>query len=367
MTWRRRIPAGWLPLAWLLAALRFDLAAASESASAAARLWWYPDLKGWSRTSGDAPGQIRFESPPIVPAFAWNEAIVSWNSPTNVALEIRAWPDGAAHAYVMGQWCADTNAAPRSSVAGQNDAWGKVDTDTLVAHQPARLIRIDVRARRIDGGAVDAGLLRIGVSLVATGKPFAAPEPNRTAWGRHLGVPVRSQADFPEGVQSWCSPTSVTMLLEWWRLNGHRDIPAFDVDGTARGVFDPGWPGTGNWAFNTAFAGQQPGLAACVARFDGLPDVEDWIAAGQPVAASVSYALLKGAPASLPGDGHLVVVTGFTANGDVWINDPGVRRDRVARVVSREAFERAWAHSRRTVYLVWPTDAGKPAGGDGRW
>ena len=140
-----------------------------------------------------------------------------------------------------------------------------------------------------------------------------------------------------------------------------------EIPETARGVFDPGWPGTGNWAFNMAYAGQNPGLRTAVARLAGLADLERWIDAGFPVAASVSYALLKERPVAEPGDGHLVVVRGFTTEGDVLINDPGVRTSRVQRIVKRAAFRAAWRHSHQTAYLVWPANAALPKNGDGRW
>ncbi len=354
--------AGLLPLSRVAAQ-----PAAGEANVPATRMWWFPDLADWTRAEDTVAGAIVFTSPRIDPPFRWSEAVLSWNAPTNLALVIEALPDGAPRAYTLGKWCADTNAAPRSSVAGQRDGWGKVDTDTLVTSRPAGALRVRVRARSIDAREIGATTVRIGISLLAAADFIAPPPANRAAWGKSLEVPVRSQADYPEGVQSWCSPTSLTMLHEWWRAHGLPGIAEADVRDTARGVDDPAWPGTGNWPFNTAFAGQQPGLSACVARLAGIADLEAWIAAGRPVAASVSYAQLKGGPWPLPGDGHLVVVGGFTETGDVRINDPGVRRERVSRVVPRATFDRAWSHSHRTVYLLWPTRAGATPGGDGRW
>jgi hypothetical protein len=144
------------------------------------------------------------------------------------------------------------------------------------------------------------------------------------------------------------------MLLAYWSRELHRPELDFDVRAVATAVHDPGWPGTGNWPFNMAFAGAQPGLRACAARFTDLAEVERWTENGLPVAASVSYAMLKGGLLPEPGDGHIVVVCGFTPDGDVVVNDPGVRREKVRRVFPRGDFARAWALSHRTVYLVWP-------------
>lgn len=369
---RSRCRTAWT-VAWAAGLLALGAATTAVAAGPAdgtvpaTRLWWFENLADWRRSPGNPTGTVEFEGPAIDPPFRWAEAVVSWNAPTHVALEVVARPAGAPSAYSFGVWSADTNAAPRTSIAGQRDAWGHVDTDTLVAHAPAGSLRLAVRVRRPDGAAVEPTGIRIGVSLLAADGRIPEPASLPAAWGRQLAVPVHSQADFPEGVQNWCSPTSLTMLLAWWRGHGVPGIAGPGVRQTAAGVDDPGWPGTGNWPFNTAFAGQQPGLSACVARLAGIGDLEAWIADGKPVAASVSYSRLKGAAEASPGDGHLVVVTGFTPTGDVRVNDPGVRRSRVAAVVPRADFARAWAHSRRTVYLVWPTALGRPAGGDGRW
>ena len=249
------------------------------------------------------------------------------------------------------------------------DAFGRVATDTLILVHPAA----GIQARLTLGPKTTTNDFRqFAVSVVATAGAMIEPEPEpfRSAWGRGLAVPVRSQADFPEGVQSWCSPTSVTMVLGWWANRWgipSQPMPVPTVPEIARAVFDPGWPGTGNWAFNVAVLGQTPGLRSAVVRMAGLADLERWLASGRPVVTSVSYALLKGGPKPEAGDGHLVVVRGFTAMGEVLINDPGVRASRVPQTISRMAFRAAWAHSRNTAYVVWPIRAELPEGGEGRW
>ena len=51
----------------------------------------------------------------------------------------------------------------------------------------------------------------------------------------------------------------------------------------AAGVSDHGFKFlTGNWTFNTAFAGTLPGMRAYVI-FSDISELEDWIAAGIPV------------------------------------------------------------------------------------
>ncbi len=332
------------------------------------RLFWWGEASAlrWS-TNHDA---IVALAPVATPGFPWKQAVVSWNlpSPWPATVEARPVPRGPTQDvpwYVIARWSADPAVAPRTSVPGQRDRFAFVDTDILQAHEPAAAV--EVRLVFTPGLPASDAPVRLGVSLLGAEASEPRPTGDMQAWGRTLPLPVRSQADYPEGIHSWCSPTSLTMILAYWQSNGGSASPGLDVRPVASAVHDPGWGGTGNWPFNTAFAGQQRGLAASVARLGGVGDLEHWIRAGLPVAVSVSYAQLKGAAEAKPGDGHLVVVSGFTRQGDVHVHDPGVSRERVARVFARADFERAWDHSSRTAYLVWPIDKPLPASGSGRW
>jgi Peptidase_C39 like family len=307
--------------------------------------------------TANAPETV-LTSPELDAGFAWNELIVSWNCTTNVALtaEARAIAEpGPTRWFNMGRWSANPVGGLRTSVNDQRDNFGRVETDTLVLAKPARKAQVRITLR---GGA--DGLKFLAASFANTHTATEERRSDQSAWGRTLEVPVRSQADYPEGVTKWCSPTSTTMLLAYWARELRRPELEFDVRATVAGVFDPGWDGTGNWAFNMAFAGAQPELRACVARLTDVTELEAWTARGFPAAVSVSYAMLKGGPRPESGDGHLVVVCGFTAEGDVVVNDPGVRRERVRRVFPRADFVRAWERSHRTVYLVWPEGRAAP-------
>ena len=145
--------------------------------------------------------------------------------------------------------------------------------------------------------------------------------------------------------------------------------PGTDIPAAARQVHDPAWTGTGNWSFNTAWAA---GLAghAFVTRLRDLRDAERFVDAGIPLVASVAYprGALRGAPTHGT-DGHLVVIRGFTADGDVVTNDPGAPTDRsVRRTYDRGEFERAWlGGSGGTVYVIHRDDQVLPSGNRGAW
>jgi uncharacterized protein YvpB len=204
----------------------------------------------------------------------------------------------------------------------------------------------------------------IGVSVLNS--PIPPPDraialaPTR---GLALPVPTRSQLDYAGGA-AWCSPTSLSMVLSYWAARLNRPDLDRDVPEVAAGVDDPGWPGTGNWSFNTAYAGSFPGMRGYVTRLGHVGELESWTTAGVPVVASVAYSLLKGEPNQ--SDGHLVVVVGFDPEGAVILNDPGTRHS-VRKTVPRDKFATAWSHSRNTVYIVHPVDHPIPASPDGHW
>lgn len=298
-------------------------------------------------------GQRTLTSPPLTAAGEWDQLIVSWNAatPPGAALHVqaRALSDGHdTRWYDMGYWASTGHVPPRTSVTGQEDADGSVETDTLTLKIPARRVQVRV----IMDGPV--ALTFLGLSLMNSKSAPRERIANRRAWGRELPVPARSQRDYAGG-DGWCSPTSVSMTLDYWARQAKQASWNIDVPECALGVYDTAWQGTGNWPFNTAFAGSLPGLRAYVTRLDGVRDLEDWIVQGVPVVLSVSVRLGHGDEA---GDsGHLVVCTGFTPTGDLIINDPWTLSDKgesVRRIYRRSHLSALWRRSSHAVYIIHP-------------
>jgi hypothetical protein len=327
------------------------------------------DLAAWTRSPGVKPGGVVLTSAPMTIPVRWNQLVVSWNAmlPANAYLTVEArgvYPKNgealprATKYFVLGHWSVDPTRHVRQSVNKQADTDGDVQTDTLVLKQSGAQVQIRLRLGD-DSGLEGAGetlipLVRF-LSLAAsdTKRKTAPRQSNRLAWGKTIAVPERFQGDFlDQGGAVWCSPTSVSMILAYWSDRLKRPELTLTVPDVAHAVHDPQWPGTGNWAFNTAFAGSFPGIRAYTTRLDDLTDVESWIAAGVPVALSVDYGLLKGEKRS---SGHLVVCNGFTANGDVVIADPGRRPlSGPYRVFPRKDVIAGWGASNNTVYLIYP-------------
>ncbi|MCX8108137.1 MAG: peptidase C39 family protein, partial [Verrucomicrobiae bacterium] len=267
---------------------------------------------------------------------------------------------------IMGLWTESPGHFPRQSVNEQIDEDGEVRTDILVLAKPSDRMQLRVTFNR----AADTEWPRLRFLGAVVSDPavrFPPLRPKKASWGRVLEVPCKSQVDYPEAVNAWCSPTCVSMVLSYWakilvRPELHQNVPTI-----ARAVFDPSWQGTGNWSFNTAYAARFAKMRAYVSRFSDVAEIEAWILKGVPVVASVCYDRLRGLPRRGDGSsGHLVVCVGFNDKGDVVVNDPGTRTE-VRRVVARSSFVEAWNYSNRTVYLIYPEQVRPPADRFGHW
>jgi hypothetical protein len=326
----------------------------------------FHSLTQFRRASESATDRAVLVSPELRARIRWDEMIVSWNAdaPPGTFLKIEAravYPDRATKFYCLGIWSPDPERHPRESVPGQKDADGDVDTDTLMLREPAE--RFQLRLTLGGEGRARPRIKFLGVCLTDTRARPAVLPPNRAAWGKTIAVPERSQMLYENG-EVLCSPTTLSMLLAWWSERLGRPELNRDVPEVAAGVFDPKWGGTGNWVFNTAYAGAFQGLRACTARFSDVAELEDWIARGIPVGLSLCYNRLRGRGGET--SGHLVVCVGFTENGDVVVNDPGTRRN-VRKTFPRANLIEAWAYKHNTVYLVYPTGARLPKDRFGHW
>ncbi len=336
------------------------------------------DFSTWTRSPGAKPGEIALTSPVLDAPAGWNQLIASWNAtlPATATLRLEARglyaadAQNAAHQtkfYDLGHWSGDPKIHPRQSVTEQADADGDVETDTLVMkRQGAHLqLRLTLGDDAPTGAAPLVPMLHfVGLSLLDSTQKVAPRQANRAAWGRIVAVPERFQMDYrDQGGAVWCSPTSVSMILEHWSQLEQRPELNLTVPQVAAAVYDPKWEkgGTGNWSFNAAFAGSFPGVRAYATRFSDLRDLETWIAAGVPVVLSVNYGLLKGP--GQKGGGHLVVCNGFTPSGDVVIADPGQHTEagQHFRTFPRADVIAGWGASHNTVYLITPEPFAPPA------
>lgn len=299
------------------------------------------------------------ESPVYDAAQPFDTAIASWNALTPlgtwVQVELRVFRPGDAHwtkYYNMGIWASGTETIQRHSVNAQGDTDGYVATDTLFLRGAPAYTRYQYRVTLFTTDLRASPSVRL-ISVMtsdsykeAAGLDIAS---DREAWGQDLNVPMRSQMIYKGGGPVWCSPTSTSMVLAYWGYS-------VSVPEAAAATYDYVYEGNGNWPFNTAWAGTF-GLEAYVTRMSSMSQMEEWISAGVPVIMSYAFAEgeLPGAPISST-DGHIMVVRGFDAQGNVITNDPAAASDDAVRIVyDRATLERLWlTHSGGTVYLIYP-------------
>lgn len=326
------------------------------------------DLAGWSwsglaETTDDqslagrpmyngGPHLVGVMRSPVVDVEPFEEVVPSWTAltPSGTWLEVRvrvAFVKRWTRWYSLGVWAEADDPVARHSVPGQRDEDGDVITDALRVAVAAQTLQVEIALFTLDAEALP---IVTSLSLATVSDAEAqVRRADRAAWGRVLEVPARSQMLHRDGGDSWCSPTSVAMVLAYHGAE-------VGVPDAAAGTYDWAYDGCGNWSFNTAYAGRF-GLDAYVARFTSLRDVERSIVAGVPIVASYAWdeGELTGAP--LPAsNGHLGVVVGFDDRGDPVLNDPAAPTDAaVRRTYTRSEFERQWlTRSRGAVYVIAP-------------
>jgi uncharacterized protein YvpB len=290
--------------------------------------------------------------------------VPSWNartpSGTWLQMEMRVRSGGSwTRWWDMGVWATGMDTTKRHSVDGQRAGDWRVLTDTLQSIGPlyadAYQYRLTLLSKR------KGRTPRVRAIYVTASNSYRNGEvlvgANETLWGKDLSVPARSQMIYPNGGEVWCSPTSLTMVMAYWANKAGTPSLNQEVPTVARGTYDYGYRGNGNWPFNTAYAASY-GLKASVNRFSSLGQVERWIAKGVPVIASISWGRgrLTGAP--IPASsGHLLVIRGFTEAGNVIVNDPAAGSNSgVRRIYQRDEFHRAWfkSGSGGVAYLMRP-------------
>ena len=355
-------------LALLLPAACLALTASTASAFDArgGQFIGFKSFSAFRQSAGAYRGEIVLTSPVIVARINWDELIASWNAvtPDGAYLKIEAraiYPAGPTKYYTMGLWSANPHRYPRESVLNQKDADGDVATDTLMLKRPCDWLQVRLTMGGDEGQ--QPKLKFLGLCLTDTTVTPSVLPSSRAALGKTLPVPQRSQVAYTNG-SVLCSPTTVSMIMSFWSQQLKRPELDRDVTDIVNAIYDAKWKGTGNWPFNTAYAGSYHGIRGYVGRMTDLAEVEDWVAAGIPVGLSVcSDRLYHRGPGP---NGHLIVCVGFTESGDPIVNDPGSSKE-IRRGYPRKDPICAWSYSRNAVYLIYPEDSEIPKDRFGHW
>jgi hypothetical protein len=339
-------------------------------------------------------------SPWFQTGFGFTELVSSWNASTPagtwIEVHMRALTDqgNVTKWYIMGRWAYGDGDILRTSVGHQGDADGYIAIDTFFAKDhPMVAYQLQVQLFRVAGSTATPIVTRLGAvaSDPINSNPYVASATTMTQT-KDLLVPPFSQeihaGQYPQydgGGEAWCSPTSTSMVVAYWHnvagtpqptrsdygyvLKDYPGIADPWIDYAARYTYDYHYQGTGNWPFNTAYAAHW-GLESEVTQLHSLAEAEQFIKAGIPLVASLAFQ-----PNKLDGflfrgtNGHLLVIGGFTANGDVISYDPAATSDdTVRRVYDRAQFEKAWMTATGgIVYVIHPASVPLPQSPLGNW
>ena len=342
-----------------------------------------------TRLAGRTYDAARWTGPWVSPGFAYTELIATWaaRTPGSSWIELRVRGRSAAGKATtwdtLARWAAGDGVVKRASGGAQPDDGTTLATDTwrtsgLASYQ----LRVEIHRQR---GKRAVPRLDLATVMTSALPPSAGPTSKPgVARGIELAVPRYSQmihaGHYPRwggGGEAWCSPTSTSMVLGYYRRlpapasyswvpKGHADPW---VDAAARATYDHAYRGTGNWPFTTAYAARRAGKAF-VTRLRDLREAEMLVKAGIPPVVSIKFrrGQLAGAPIA-SSDGHLLVIVGFTSKGDVVVNDPAAPTSAsVRRVYARAQLERLWLEaSGGMAYVVHDAAHPLPKAPAGNW
>ncbi|TLM98927.1 peptidase C39 family protein, partial [bacterium] len=190
--------------------------------------------------------------------------------------------------YNLGIWSQSDDPSERHSVKGQEDANAEVDIDTLVLKDGVKAEAVQMKLQLNSRSDSQYPVIN-GAALVMNNRQernLSISQGNSNLWNKTLSVPQFSQMVYPDGGNTWCSPTSVAMVLAYWQE--FKGLPEPVVREAVKGVFDSDYEGTGNWPFNTAYAATK-GMTAAVSRLPNLEEAERFIAVGIPLVMSISW------------------------------------------------------------------------------
>lgn len=279
----------------------------------------------------------------VYQTVAFNSLVASWNSNTtpdcSVELQVRVKASEWSIWLSYGVW--KDLGMNQGSVSKQSDDIAKINVDEVICKEACDAIqyRIIFRATSMDRPIMKS----VFVSL-NDGKT----EINYKISDTDIEVPIISQMLIPDIGNIICSPTSLSMVMNYYGMNT-------EVIDTSQGCFDNGAGIYGNWSYNVAYAGERGLISFVDYCYDPL-DLVRYIQMGIPVIASLKTKdkdELKGSPQAYP-SGHLVVIRGFSKDEQDYIivNDPAAKTEEtVKRYYLLEEFLKVWNN---IIYVIRP-------------
>ncbi|NTU78253.1 MAG: peptidase C39 family protein [Chloroflexales bacterium] len=345
--------------------------------------WAADAIATWAReapTSADGPHARIALCGPVIAGRGAIQVIPTWATETPpgtwVEAQLRVGSGEAwAKLFRVAVWDSAVAESRRTSFGAQTSPAGYLSTDTLMLAQPAAALQARVLLCA-EPGAPMPELESLALCLTARGDE-SAPRGHGSAQSAarpsalRLPLLISQHFSYPDHAPLWSSPTALAMVLAYWHeRTGYASLAPFLATESvpaivAPMVYDPGWDGTGNWAFNTAFAASL-GLTAYVTRIGSLAQLARWTDAGVPVPICIRWG-----PGELDGAtgrsaGHITVVTGL-AGERVLVAEPAARDPAVvARSYRADQLYACWQRaSGGAAYLIHPQGWRTPRPGDG--
>ncbi|MBU2530516.1 MAG: C40 family peptidase [Elusimicrobia bacterium] len=298
-------------------------------------------------------------SAPMKTLFPFDQLIISAGAilkngnSISVSAQVKTKDGAWSKWYSFGDFTADGES---SSASEQEDALGQVAVDILKLKKPCDYFRYKIE---LDSFSSRKPILK-QVSCVYTNTKKAYDE--KAALKKsdkfktlRLNVPKLSQMAMQfKYSKDICSPVSLSMVMNYHGLD---EKPLK----TVASVYDKNQKIYGNWLFNIQYAATKP-FYARIKRFNYMSEAEAYISRGIPIIASLTFAPgeLQKSPIKFS-KGHLVIIKGFTWNGDVIVNDPAAANDNsVGKVYNRKEFASAWLKNKfGTAYIINPNLPGQ--------
>jgi len=294
-------------------------------------------------------------SAPIKTAFPFTQALAGANASLGpkdrleLALQVRD-KRGWSPWFKFGSF---SPGGETGSVKNQQNRFGSMATDIVTLSSASEYLRYRVTIKAAAGSTAFFRLASVTYTNTAAEYDEASAVKKHASFKPVLlNIPKCSQmTQRVSYYRDICSPTSVTMILNHFGLKTRVLDTAVGVRDTTENIY-------GNWTLNTMYAGTL-GLYAWPTRLNSLEDARGYLAAGIPLAASVTFGPdeLRKAPLKKTA-GHLLVIKGFDAKGNILVNDPAAAdKNTVGRVYDRKEFAKAWLKNKSgTAYILAPLE-----------
>ena len=284
----------------------------------------------------------------------FSELLVSWNisasAGSTAVIEVR----GRREPGEWGPWLRIGWQGERPGDPGLvRSPEAMIDVDYLRA--TGLLSHAQCRVRMIGGSGV---VHRLSVVTTAGRVEDLVTREVGVGAGRAFTLPmafISQKTERPELSGRLCSPTSLAMVMGYFGAS-------MTVLEAADRAYDPTHDLYGNWPRNIA-AGFSFGVPGRLFRFSNWNQAERVLRSGRPIVASifVEPGQLRGAPYRST-DGHLIVLRGIDASGDLMVLDPAASDERSGSLVyRRDDLTTVWlSNTKGTAYLFDPAPADPP-------